>query len=65
MKPGQNRIIELQRQLKIARAALATIARQYSSNPHLVEDQALQDMRPLDKKQPLHGLVGHERRAGR
>ncbi len=57
----QERIIELQRQVKVAREALERI-KYAPNNAELLADLALENMRPLDPKQPLQGLVGHERR---
>lgn len=58
----KTRIVELQHQLKIARDALTKIATGHTMNPQSTADDALYSMFPLDQKQPLHGLVGHERR---
>lgn len=58
----KTRIVELQRQLKIARDALTKIATGHSGNPQSTADDALYSMFPLDQKQPLQALVGHERR---
>jgi len=57
----QTRIVELQRQLKIARDALTRIQSGCRS-AEVVADCALYDMMPLEPKQQLQGLVGHERR---
>lgn len=57
----KTRIIELQRSLKIARDALEKIRHGHSRNPEADAEQALEAMWPLDRKQPLQGLVGHER----
>ena len=57
----QQRIIELQRQLKIARTALGMIGRG-CRDPEGIANQAADAMCPLDNKQPLQGLVGHEKR---
>lgn len=60
----KNRIVELQRQLKIARDALTKIANgHHRPSPESVAGDALYSMFPLDQKWPLQGLVGHERRA--
>ena len=57
----QQRIIELQRQLKIARTALVRI-KAGGRDPEGAACTALYEMMPLDNKQPLQGLVGHEKR---
>lgn len=57
----KERIIELQRQLKIARDALTYIQAGHGCASALAED-ALDKMMPLDKKYPIQGVVGHERR---
>lgn len=58
---SKDRIIDLQRQLKIARAALDRI--KYGVlNPQSVAEEALDKLFQLDPKQPLQGLCGHERR---
>ena len=55
----KTRIIELQRQIKIAKRALESL----KAGGCAIADQALYDMMPLDRKYPLQGLVGHERNA--
>lgn len=63
--PQQARIVELQRQLKIARVALERIGHGHC-RPHGPEGialEALDNLRPLEPKQPLQHLVGHERRS--
>jgi hypothetical protein len=57
----QERIIALQRSLKIARDALTRIKAGTSRADHIAED-ALDEMFRLERMQPLQGLVGHERR---
>lgn len=57
----QERIINLQAQLKSAKAALAMIAAG-CRNPESVADHCMYEIWPRDRKQPLQGLVGHERR---
>lgn len=52
-----NRVIELQRQLKICRDALIRIQNGHR-DPEGIADQALSRLMPLDKKYPLQGLVG-------
>lgn len=63
--PKQKRIIDLQRQLRVAREALARI-KLLSHDGRIIgiADQALEQMWPLEPKQPLQHLVGHERRNG-
>lgn len=53
------RIIELQRQVRIARTALKSIADQVQCCPDATAREALDEMEPLDRKRPLQGLVGH------
>lgn len=55
------RIIELQKQLSIARRALERIAHGTFQAEAIAVD-ALDKMMPLDAKYPLQGLVGHEPR---
>lgn len=63
MSKDQARIVELQRQVKIARAALTRIANgHHYGTPERHADAALTEMWPLDQKQQLQGIVGHERR---
>lgn len=57
----QQRIIELQRQVRGAMKALNWIAAG-CRNPEAVASEALDAMWPLERKQPLQGLVGHEPR---
>lgn len=56
----KKRIIELQRQLKIARDVLTKMAEGYERYSGVAQT-ALDEMRPLDPKYPLQGIVGHER----
>lgn len=59
---NKDRIVSLQRQLKIARDALTQIKsvdEQYSNRSVRVAEDALTEMWKLDPKQPLQGLVGH------
>lgn len=60
MSQSQQRIVELQRQVKVAKSALAKIACGIN-NPDQVADDAIYEMRPMDPKVPLQGIVGHER----
>lgn len=57
----QERIIDLQRQLKVAKEALNAVARG-CRDPEMVASSALYAMMPLENKTPLQVLVGHERR---
>ena len=60
----KKRIIELQRQVRIARTALELIRYGHcgSRGPETVAEEALDKLFPLDAKQPLQGLVGHSDR---
>ena len=58
----QQRIVDLQQKVKIARDALTRIATGQARNPAGVADDALTAIWQLDTKQPLQHLVGHERR---
>lgn len=57
---SKDRIIDLQKQVKVARAALEKI-RRGAQHPHLIAEEALDAMRPKDKPTPLAGLMGWER----
>lgn len=58
--PGpKTRIIELQRQVRVARLALTRIVHG-SRNAEAIASEALENMWPLDRKQPLQGVVGHD-----
>jgi hypothetical protein len=58
---SKQRIIELQKQLRISRSALERIS--YGIlNPESLAADALDEMRRLDAKYPLQVLVGHERK---
>lgn len=61
MSNQKTRIIELQRQLKIARGALNLISAG-GRDPERIANDAIYEMMPMDRRQPLQGLVGHERR---
>lgn len=61
MTQHQTRILELQRQLKIAKEALVKIKGGHR-NSHDIADQALYDMMPMDPKYQLQGIVGHGNR---
>lgn len=58
---SKDRIIDLQKSLKVARRALEAI-RDGWRNPEAMASDALDAMWRLEKKQPLQGLVGHERK---
>jgi hypothetical protein len=64
MSADKQRIIELQRSLRIARLALEEI-KHTSCDAHGIADNALDEMMPLERKAPLQGLVGHEQREKR
>lgn len=55
---SKDRIICLQGQLKIARAALNRISAG-CRDPELAAVNALDEIWKLDRKQPLQGIVGH------
>ncbi len=57
----QKRIIDLQRQVQIARTALTQI-RFGSRDPEVIACDALDSMWALNSKQPLQGLVEGTRR---
>lgn len=61
MDTPKDRVVELQRQLKICRDALARIKAGHG-DPYAIADEALYNLMPLDQKYPLQGLVGHERK---
>lgn len=63
MSAPKERIIELQRSLKIAKDALELIRYGHSRCPEATAEKALDAMRPLEPKTQLQGLVGHERRS--
>ncbi|QRG06138.1 hypothetical protein EZH22_24640 [Xanthobacter dioxanivorans] len=54
-----DRVIELQRQLKICREALLKIEHG-TRDPAGVAGEALYQIMPNDPKYPLQGIVGHE-----
>ena len=60
---SKDRIIDLQKSLKIARDALELIRHGHSRNPEATAEKALDAMWPLERKQQIQGLVGHEKRA--
>lgn len=57
----KDRIIELRRQVRMAKKALKAISQGYRDPQGMAED-ALYSMIPLEEKRPLQGLLGHERR---
>lgn len=57
-KVDKARVVELQRQVRIAREALEKI-KDGDRDPYAAADEALYAMMPLDRKYPLQGLVGH------
>ena len=57
----KDRIVELQRQVKICRSALEHI-RHGAGDPARIAEDALHELMPLDKRYPLQGIVGHSRR---
>jgi len=59
----ERRIINLQQQVRIARDALNRIADGRTRDAAKVAEAALDSMWPLDPKQPLQGIVGHQQRA--
>lgn len=59
---NKQRIIDLQKQLKIARTALEQI-RQGTGQPEGVAADALDEMMPHDKVNPIAGLMGWEKRS--
>ena len=63
-KHEQVRIIQLQKSLRIARMALERIKYGHHNAGHIAAD-ALDEMFKLEPKQPLQGLVGHDRKPSR
>lgn len=61
---SKQRIIALQKQVKIARDALVRIVNGHAGNIHHVHiaEEALDDMRRHDPSPPVAGLMGWERR---
>jgi hypothetical protein len=59
---SKDRIIGLQRQLKLATVALEKIAAGRSYNPEYTAEATLEEIWKVGPKQPLQGLVGHARR---
>jgi len=56
---SKDRIIELQRALRVARTTLEKIAYGHARNPESDAENALDAMRRLEPKQQLQTLVGH------
>lgn len=64
MSKPQDRVIELQRRIKIANDALGKIAHG-CRDPEGVANDALYSQIPLEPKVQLQGIVGHERNQSR
>lgn len=64
MSAQQQRTIDLQKALSIARKALERI-KHGARYPEDIAEAALDEMWPLEKKQQLQGLVGHVRRGAK
>jgi hypothetical protein len=62
---SKQRIIDLQKQVKIAREALGKIVNGHAggASPFGIAEQALDDMRRLDPAPSSAGLLGWEKRA--
>lgn len=59
---SKQRVIELQRQVRIAKVALTKVAaRANRVDLVMLAENALDEMFKNDPKQPLQGLVGHDR----
>jgi hypothetical protein len=56
---SQQRIIELQKALRVARTTLEKIAYGHAHNPEADAENALDAMRKLEPKAPLQRVVGH------
>ncbi len=63
MKDKQ-RIIDLQKQVRIARTALEHIVHGHAGgrDAYTIAEQALDDMQPKDRPVPLEGLLGWSKR---
>lgn len=59
MSKDKERIIELQRSIRVAKLALERICYGHARDPIATADEALQQMRPLEPKMQLQGLLGH------
>lgn len=57
---SKQRIIDLQKQVRIARTALERI-KAGTTRHQSVAEEAINEMWKLEQKQPLQYLVGHER----
>lgn len=55
----EQRIIDLQRQVSLARRALIKIANGHVRQPERTAEATLNEMMRLDPKQQLQGIVGH------
>jgi hypothetical protein len=62
---SKERIVELQKSLRVARTTLEKIAYGHARNPEADAELALDAMRKLEPKQPLQGIVGHAPRQSR
>lgn len=60
----KQRIIDLQKQVRIARTALEKIVQGHGGrhDAHTIAEQALDDMMPKDRPAPLDGLLGWSKR---
>lgn len=58
MMGEKQRIIDLQKQVNIARRALEAIAHGHTRSPDDRAAEALDAMRPKDKTAPLDGILG-------
>lgn len=56
---SKDRIIELQKSLRVAKTTLEKIAYGHARNPEADAENALDAMRRLEPKAPLQGIVGH------
>lgn len=59
---SKDRIIDLQKALRVARTTLEKIAYGHARNPETDALNALEAMWKLEPKQPLQGIVGHAQR---
>ena len=57
------RRIEAEKQLTVARRCLEKIGNGHSRSPEQDALEAIDEMFRVGQKQPLQGLVGHERRS--
>ena len=60
----KQRIIDLQKQVRIARTALEKIVHGHAGGQesYTIAEIALEEMRPRDKPVPLEGILGWSRR---